>query len=200
VIRKRIPPTLNYTLGNTLLNVVNSYSYLGVTVSSDLRWHEHVNNVSAKATKTLNFIRHNVYCFPPDTKAIPAYISLVHPHLECAAAAWDPYLVVIEKQLEKVQRRSACFVKRHYRSTTSMSSLISQLGWQTLSDHWKNSRLSPIYKTVWLVFPPHLFVVLPSPLVQLMAKHFVSCPLESILTSTPSILVPLLTGMPSRHL
>jgi len=54
--------------------------------------------------------------------------------------------------------------------------------------------------TVWLVFPPHLFVVLPSPLVQLMTTHFVSCPLEAILTSTPSILVPLLTGMPFRHL
>ena len=50
---------------------------------------------------------------------------------------------------------------------------------------------------VWLVFPPHLFVVLPSPLVQLMATHFVSCPLEPILTSTPSILLPLSTGMPS---
>jgi len=54
--------------------------------------------------------------------------------------------------------------------------------------------------TVWLVIPPHLFVILPSPLVQLMATHFVCCPLEPILTSTPSILVPLLTGMPSRHL
>jgi len=49
--------------------------------------------------------------------------------------------------------------------------------------------------TVWLVFPPHLFVVLPSLLVQLMATHFVSCPLEPILTSTPSILIPLLTGI-----
>ena len=81
--RKRTPPTLNYTLGNTLLNVANSHSYLGVTVSSDLRWHEHVNSVSAKATKTLNFIRRNVYCCPLDTKAT-AYISLVRPHLEYA--------------------------------------------------------------------------------------------------------------------
>jgi len=80
--------------------VVNYHSYLGVTVSSDLRQHEHVNNVSAKATKTLNFIRCNVCCFPPDTKAT-AYISLVHSHLEYAAAAWDPYLVGDCKQLEK---------------------------------------------------------------------------------------------------
>jgi len=32
--RKRTPPALNYTLGNTFLNVVNSHSYLGVTVST----------------------------------------------------------------------------------------------------------------------------------------------------------------------
>ena len=52
--------------------------------------------------------------------------------------------------------------------------------------------------TVWVVFPPHLFV-LPSLLVQLMATHFVSCPLEPILRSTPSIVVPLLTGMSSQQ-
>ena len=45
IFRKRTPPALIYTLGNTLLNVVNSHSYLGVTVSSDLLWHEHVNNL-----------------------------------------------------------------------------------------------------------------------------------------------------------
>jgi len=37
-------------------------------------------------------------------------------------------------------------------------------------------------------------------LVQLTATHIVSCPLEPILTSTPSVLVPLLTGTPSRQL
>jgi len=89
-------------------------------------------------------------------------------------------------------------------TTTPVSSLISQLGWQTLSDRRRNSRLSLMFKsstvfTVWLVFPPHLFVVLLSPPDQLMATHFVSCPLELILTST-SILVPLLIGMPCRHL
>ena len=114
---------MNYTLGNTLMNVVNSHSYLGVTVSSDLRWHEHVNTVSAKTAKTLNFIYRIVYCYPPDTKAT-AYIPLVCPHLEYAAATWDPYLVGDCKQLEKVQRLAARFVKRDYRSTTSVSSLI----------------------------------------------------------------------------
>ena len=88
-----------------------------------------------------------MYCCPPDTKAT-AYISLVRPHLEYAAAAWDPYLVGDCKQLERVQRRAARFVKRDYRSTTSVSSLISQLGWQTLFDRRRNSRLSLMYKSL----------------------------------------------------
>ena len=58
-------------------------------------WHEHVNNISVKAAKTLNFIRRYVYnCCAPDIKAT-AYISLVRPHLEYAAAACDPYLVMV---------------------------------------------------------------------------------------------------------
>jgi len=58
----------------------------------------------------LNFIHRNVYCCPPDTKAT-AYISLVHPHLEYAAPAWDPYLVGDCKQLERVQHPAARFVQ-----------------------------------------------------------------------------------------
>jgi len=73
---------------------------------------------------------------------------LVRPHLEYASAAWDPYLVGDCKQLEKVQRRAAHFVKRDYKSTTSVSSLISLLGWQTLSDRRRNSRLSLMYKSL----------------------------------------------------
>jgi len=128
-------------------NVVNSHSYLGVTVSSDLRWR--VNNVSAKASKTLNFIRHtrNVYCCPSDTKAT-AYISLVRPHLEYAATAWDAHLVGDCKQLEKVHQRVAHFVKWDYRSTKSVSSLIFHLGWQILSDRRRKSRLSLMYKSL----------------------------------------------------
>jgi len=192
--RKRTPPALNYTLGNTLLNVVNSHSYLGVTVCSNLRWHEHVNNVSAKAIpKLFNFIRGNVSCCPPHTKAT-AYISLVRSHLEYAAAAWDPYFVGDCKQLEKVQRRAARFVKRDYRSFLNLAGKPSLIVEETVTYH----SCTRVF-TVWLVFPPHLFVVLQSPLVQMMTTHFVSCPLEPILTSTPSVLVPLLTGMSSRH-
>ena len=46
-----------------------------------------------------------------------AYLSLVRPNLEYAAAAWDPYMAKDIQQLERVQRRAARFVKKDYRHT-----------------------------------------------------------------------------------
>jgi len=47
-----------------------------------------------------------------------------------------------------VQHRAARFVKRDYRQTTSVSSLLDQLGWPSLSDRRLNNRLKIFGKTV----------------------------------------------------
>jgi len=87
ISRKRDRPTITYTLGTEKLSVVESYPYLGVTVSSDLRWHHHINTISNKATRTLNFIHRNIYGCSPEAKVL-AYTSLVRPYLEYASAVW----------------------------------------------------------------------------------------------------------------
>jgi len=82
-----------------------------------------------------------MHCCPPDTKATTgSSTSRIRRSCLGSIPCCDC------KQLEKVQRWAARFVKWDYRSTTSVSSLISQLGWQTLSDHRRNSRLSLMYK------------------------------------------------------
>ena len=98
ISRKRDRPTITYTLGTEKLSVVESYPYLGVTVSNDLRWHHHINTISNKATRTLNFIRRNIY--GTEAKAL-AYTSLVRPHLEYASAVWDPYTARDSNKLDK---------------------------------------------------------------------------------------------------
>ena len=121
---KKLTPS--YYLGSVKLSVVDSYPYLGVTISSDLRWDKHTSAVSHKATRTLNFVRRNIYGCTPDTKAL-AYTSLVRPLLEYAAAAWDPYRAKDISKLDMGQRRAARFVKSDYRRTTSVSGLIGEL-------------------------------------------------------------------------
>ena len=71
ISRKRERPTLQYKIGDDEhLSAVESFTFLGVTISSDLRWREHVHNISAKATKVLNFVRRNIYHCTPEVKAI----------------------------------------------------------------------------------------------------------------------------------
>jgi len=78
--RQRNKAVPSYFLGPNLLTNVDSYPYLGVTVSSDLHWEKHINTIAAKATRTLNFVLRNVYYCDPDAKAL-AYLSLVRPLL-----------------------------------------------------------------------------------------------------------------------
>ena len=56
--------------------------------------------------------------------------------------------VALTHQLDKLQRRAACFVRRNYRRTTSASQLISELGWQSLAERRKTSRLTLLYKAI----------------------------------------------------
>ena len=59
--RKRIKKIhASYTLEGTNLENVESIKYLGVTITSDLRWNTHVSNVCTKANRTLGFLRRNL--------------------------------------------------------------------------------------------------------------------------------------------
>ena len=43
----------SYTLEGTVLENVESIKYLGVTISSDLKWNSHIRNVCSNANRTL---------------------------------------------------------------------------------------------------------------------------------------------------
>ena len=131
-----------------MLSTVSSHTYLGITVSSDLKWHKHISNICLKATRTLNFLRRrwrNTYCCSQEAKNL-AYLSLIRPHLEYAAAVWDPYMAKDIQQLKRVQRRAARILKKDYRYTTPVTGLLDKLGWLPLFKRHKHSRLTVFHK------------------------------------------------------
>ena len=80
--RKRIKKMhASYTLEGTDLENVDSIKYLGVTITSDMRWNTHVSNVCTKANRTLGFLRRNLYSCPQEVKEA-AYKGLVRPVLD----------------------------------------------------------------------------------------------------------------------
>ena len=86
------------------------HSYLGITVDQSMSFIPHINNVTCKATKVLNFIK--LYKCSQHTKS-NAYLSLVRPSLQYASSIWDPYYKTHNLTIEKVQRRAARWTLVH---------------------------------------------------------------------------------------
>ena len=111
LLRKRIKKI--HTLEGTDLENVESIKYLGVTITSDLRWNTHVSNVCIKANRNLGFLRRNLYSCTQEVKEA-AYKELIDPVLDYGSSVWDPQDVVLKEELESVQKLAARFVTGNY--------------------------------------------------------------------------------------
>ena len=57
VTRSRKPLEHQYELHGHMQETVSSAKFSGVTISRDMNWSEHINNVCTKANKTLGFLK-----------------------------------------------------------------------------------------------------------------------------------------------
>ena len=103
----------SYSLEGTVLENVEKIKYLGVTITNDLKWNTHVSNICTKANRTPGFLRRNLSACPRDVKE-SAYKGLVRPILEYGSSVWDPQSILLQDELEKVQKRAARFVTGNY--------------------------------------------------------------------------------------
>ena len=63
------------SLHNQTLENVQSAKYIGIAISDNKVWGQHISEISSKATKTLGFLRKNLTFAPKSTKAV-AYKTL----------------------------------------------------------------------------------------------------------------------------
>jgi hypothetical protein len=91
---------------------VTSAKYLGVTISSDLRWNVHIANICKRANSTMSFLQRNINISNPKVKE-NAYKALERSTMGYTST-WDPYQQNNRHSLEMVQRRAARYVKNRY--------------------------------------------------------------------------------------
>ena len=120
-------------LHDYVLESVPSAKYLGVTISEDLRWTDHINNISKKASQTLGYMKRNIR---------------VH-NREYASTVWSPDTGSDSYKLESVQRRAARWVTRDYRYTSSVSAMLQDLNWRTLDQRCTDSRMVLLCKVTY---------------------------------------------------
>jgi hypothetical protein len=66
ISRNKTPVKLKYCLHGHVLESVEMAKYLRVTISEDLKWESHINNICGKANKTLRWGSHTEQAYSSD--------------------------------------------------------------------------------------------------------------------------------------
>ena len=147
ITRKRNPVIFPYELPKKELNVTNAAKYLGVTISNDLNWTPHINNITGKAKNTLRFVKRNIKTSNKKVKEM-AYNTYVRPQLEYCSTICSPWQKTLSQKIESVQRSAARYVGlcNNYNYTSSVTCMLKSLNWHTLEYRLKISSLMYFYK------------------------------------------------------
>ena len=144
VTRARNPLTSTYGQD---LEAVNTAKYLGVDLSNNLSWNNHIDRTTKKAYSMLGFLRRNLRINNSDTKAA-AYKTLVRPNLEYCASVWSPYTAAVKRKVEMVQRRTARYATNRYHNTSSVTDMLQDLDWESLESRRVKIQLTLLFKVI----------------------------------------------------
>ena len=136
ITNKTKPSSHQYSLFGHPLSKVASHAYLGVKLDSKLSWAKHITEITTKSSKGL--------CKPEVTDT--AYNMLVRPKLEYASPIWNPHTSSQINRLERIQHYAARFVANDHRRTTSPTTLVLTLNWQTLERRRTIKQAMTFYK------------------------------------------------------
>ena len=148
VTRLKAPIPSKHFLHNIELESTSPAKYLRVTVSDDLKWGKHIDNITKKANQTLGFLKRNINVHNQDLRST-AYKPLMRPQLEYTSSVWSPHSDQDINKIESAQRRAARWATHDYRSTSSVTEMLRNLDWRPLDQRRIDNRLVMIYKITY---------------------------------------------------
>ena len=104
ITRSRTHQCPQLYLAGQPLECVQSYKYLGVIITSNLSWSEHIQSICNKSRKLVGLLYRQFYQNADSDILRQFYLSCIRPHLEYACTVWDPYLAKEKALLEAVQK------------------------------------------------------------------------------------------------
>ena len=90
ITRSRTPIPSQYLLHGQVLESVAGSKHLGVEISSNLSFNNHIQNITISASRSLGFLRRNIRTQNPALREM-AYKTLVHPLVEYSSTVWSLY-------------------------------------------------------------------------------------------------------------
>ena len=135
------PPLI---MNNVTLDEVPSYKHLGVKISNNLLWNEHIEETVVNAGKCMDILHALKHKLDRSTLE-KLYVAFVRSKLEYANIVWDNCSKQLSDLIESVQYRAGKVVSGAIHRT-SHELLYKELGWDRLEDRRKRQRLKVLYK------------------------------------------------------
>ena len=145
---------------NQPVKFVGHHKHLGLTLSSDGKWENYIDDIITRCSKMLWVLRKLKMIL--SRKCLNSmYLSFIRPILEYADVVWDGCSEIQSKKLECIQTEAARIVTGLTRST-KLENLYSEIGWIPLSERRKEHKLVTLFKIINGLAPSYLTELLPS--------------------------------------
>ncbi len=144
---------------NVIVNEVQTHKHLGMTLSYNLKWTSHINEIYDKAMKRLNVIRH--FKFKLSRRNLERfYLSFVLPIIEYGDIVWSGASDHDLEKLDKIHIR-AMRITSGATERSNINSLYEELGWRTLSERRQIHKMKWFYKIINNLTPSYLNDLIP---------------------------------------
>jgi len=152
---KRRQPDLDpIFLNDTQISEVTSATNLGITLTNNLSWDNHIDKICVKTGKRLSILS-RCRCFLPRLSLESLYISMIRPVIEYGDIIYDNTTLKNKLRLDNLQRKAAIICTGAYRHTETRS-LLHELAWEPLVQRRSNHKIIQIYKIINGIYPNYL--------------------------------------------
>ena len=146
--------------GIFFLDKVDKHKHLGLIISSNNNWTNHIDSILISASKQVNYLRKLKYQLPR-TVLNKLYCTYIRPLLEYASEVCDGCNETDANRLEQIQLNAARIVTG-LPIFASLNSLYFESGWEALAQRRKTKNLTLMYKIINEETPTYLRDLLPN--------------------------------------
>jgi hypothetical protein len=115
-------------------------------ITSDLMWSTHIASICTKTRKLIGILYRRFYKHSSCCTLLKLYVSFIRPHLEYAAAAWDPFLRKDINLIEDVQRFALKVCLKSWNA--NYNELLEQSHLPTLQARRREAKLCHLFKII----------------------------------------------------
>ena len=145
--------------GDSTIHEVDSHKHLGITLSKNLSWGDHVQDIVTKAGKRVDILAFLMYRLDRNTLEI-IYKTFIRPILEYGDVLLCNMTEEQSQMIEQVNKRAGSIISGAIRGTSS-NVIYNELGWATMESRRKSHRLVTFHKIINGKTPDYLRNCLP---------------------------------------